>query len=115
MSKILIQNDSGNCRIYLAWEMRMWDNPTGAKPTSCPTTSPEVTEINRYLAEIAATKTLAITTLPGSTTIEGYAQFEIPSTSEGKKIVCFTLWGNYNKQALLDELLAEGYAEDPLW
>jgi hypothetical protein len=40
---------------------------------------------------------------------------EIPSHFEGYKTICLSLWGNYSKQALLDELAAAGYAEEIPW
>lgn len=112
---ILVNNlntDGRNCWAYFIWEMRMWDGPAG---TTCPTTTPEVQEICRFLGEISPTKVLSIKMLGASENAMIGGSFEIPPHIRGRKTICLSLWGNYDKQALIDELAAAGYAEEIPW
>ena len=106
-------NTSGNnCWAYFIWEMRMWDGPAG---TTCPTGVPEVQEICRFLGEVSATKALSIKMLSPSETDMIGGSFEIPSYVRGTKTICLSLWGNYSKQALIDEIEAAGYPKEIPW
>lgn len=110
---ILVRNLSDKCFSYFAWEMRMWDGPAG---DSCPLTAPERQEISRFLAEVSDTKVISVTRANASEVKMIGASFEIPAHLEGLKTICLSLWGNYSKQALLDELLVDGrYAEEIPW
>jgi hypothetical protein len=109
---IYVQNNSSDCYAYFAWEMRMWPGKPG---TRCPTTSPARTEISRFLGEVQDTKTISTKMLGASENAMIGGSFEIPSHYEGVYTICLTLWGNFSKQALLDELANEGYPEDIAW
>lgn len=110
---ILVHNLSNSCFAYFAWEMRMWDGRAG---TTCPITSPERQEISRFLGEISDKKVISVTRTNASENKMIGASFEIPSSLEGVKTICLSLWGNFSKQALLDELLSDGgYAEEIPW
>lgn len=109
---IYVQNNSGDCYAYFAWEMRMWPGKPG---TRCPTTSPVRTEISRFLGEVQNTKTISTKMLGAGENAMIGGSFEIPSHYEGVYTICLTLWGNFSKQALLDELAVEGYPEDIVW
>lgn len=112
---ILVNNlntDGRGCWAYFIWEMRMWDGPAG---TTCPTGTPEVQEICRFLGKVSATKTLSIKMLGSSENAMLGGSFEIPAHIKGTKTICLSLWGNYDKQALIDELATAGYAEEIPW
>lgn len=110
---ILVQNISNKCFAYFAWEMRMWDGSAG---NECPITKPERQEISRFLGEVSDKKVISVTRTNASEIKMIGASFEIPAHLEGLKTICLSLWGNYSKQALLDELLADGhYPEEIDW
>lgn len=109
---ILVHNLSNQCFAYFAWEMRMWDGPAG---TTCPITAPEQQEISRFLGEVSDTKVISVTRTNASENKMIGGSFEIPPTLEGLKTICLSLWGNFSKQALLDELAVAGYAEEIPW
>lgn len=100
-----VQSLSATCFTYFTWEMSMW---AGVPGTTCPTTPPEIKGISRFLGKISATKVISISRLMAAETKMLGGSFEIPQTMEGEKTVCLSLWGNFNKQALKDELLADG-------
>lgn len=102
---IQVHNLDTNCRAYFAWEARVWD---GYGYTTCPTTAPEMKEINRYLAE-AGGRPLSTTMLGASETDVIWGSFEVPPTMEGEKTICLSLWGNFDKNALIEELNTAGY------
>lgn len=105
---------TGNeCYAYFAWEMRMWPGPAG---TTCPTDLPAHKTISRFLGEVSATKVISVKLLGANEKAMIGGSFEIPTHFRGKYTLCLTLWGNFNKQALLDELLSErGYEEEIPW
>ena len=108
-----VQNLSNECFTYFTWEMKMWN---GKPETDCPSIPPEMQEISRFLGKVSPTKVISVTRLNAAENKMIGASFEIPSTMEGEKTICLSLWGNYNKQALIDELLADGgYAEEMPW
>jgi len=112
---ILVNNlntDGRNCWAYFIWEMRMWDGTAG---TTCPTGTPEVQEICRFVGEISDKKALSIKMLGASENAMIGGSFEIPANLRGTKTICLSLWGNYDKQALIDELAAAGYQEEIPW
>ena len=100
-----VQSMESACFTYFTWEMKMW---AGVPGISCPTSPPEVQEISRFLGEVSATKVISITRLMAAETKMIGGSFEIEPTLEGEKTVCLSLWGNFNKQALKDELLTDG-------
>jgi len=109
---IWIQNLT-ECYSYFTWEMKMWDGVAG---TTCPTTAPEIQEISRFLGEISAAKVISVTMLRGDENKMVAGSFGILPTTEGNKTVCLSLWGNHNKKALIDELLADGgYDKEIPW
>jgi len=105
---------TGNeCYAYFAWEMRMWPGAAGA---TCPITTPAHQTISRFLGEVSAKKVISVKLLGANEKAMIGGSFEIPSHFRGKYTLCLTLWGNFSKQALLDELLSErGYAEELPW
>ena len=105
---------TGNeCYAYFAWEMRMWPGPAGI---TCPTDLPAHKTISRFLGEVSATKVISVKLLGANEKAMIGGSFEIPTHYRGKYTLCLTLWGNFNKQALLDELLSErGYEEEITW
>jgi hypothetical protein len=109
---IFVHNLHSECFAYFAWEMRMWPGKAG---TTCPTTAPEIQEISRFLGEVSDKKVISVKRMNASTIEMIGGSFEIPSHFEGYKTICLSLWGNYSKQALLDELAAAGYAEEIPW
>lgn len=110
---LFVQNLSPTCFTYFTWEMKLWDGIPG---TSCPTTSPELREISRFLGDISPTKVISITRLNAAENKMIGGSFEVPATMEGEKTICLSLWGNFSKQALIDELLADGgYQEELPW
>ena len=110
---IWVQNLSPECYTYFTWEMKLWDGEAG---TECPTTQPELQEISRFLGKVSDTKKISITRLNASENKMIAGSFEVPETMEGEKTVCLSLWGNFNKQALIDELLTDGgYEEEIPW
>lgn len=102
---IYVHNMDATCYAYFTWEAKIWD---GHGYTACPTTTPEHQEINRYLAE-AGERPLSLSRVGASETEIVWGSFEVPSTMEGEKTLCLSLWGNFDYQALVDELNAEGY------
>jgi hypothetical protein len=102
---IQVHNLSSECRAYFAWEVRVWD---GYGYTTCPVTSPEHQEITRYLAE-AGGRPLSLTRLDASEIDVIWGSFEVPTTMEGEKTICLSLWGNFDYNALMAELNAAGY------
>lgn len=109
---ILVQNLSDRCFAYFAWEMSMWDGVAGE---TCPITTPERKQITRYLGEVSDKKIISVTRTNASENKMIGGSFEIPATLEGIKTICLSLWGNFNKQALLDELAVAGYEEEIDW
>lgn len=110
---LFVQNLSAECFTYFTWEMRLWDGKAG---TTCPTTTPERQQISRFLGKISDKKVISITRLNAAENKMIGGSFEIPPTLEGNKTICLSLWGNFNKQALLDELLTDaGYEEEIPW
>lgn len=110
---IYVQSLESECFTYFTWEMRMWDGKAG---TTCPTSAPERQEISRFLGEISPTKIISTSRLRAAENKMVGGSFEIPPTLEGDKTICLSLWGNFNRQALIDELLADGgYAEEIQW
>jgi hypothetical protein len=109
---IWVQSLSPECFTYYTWEMRMWDGKAGA---TCPVSAPERTEVSRFLGEINPTKPISITRLNAAEEKMVGGSFEIPPTLEGNKTICLSLWGDYNKQQLLDDLATAGYAEEIPW
>lgn len=109
---ILVQNLSDRCFAYFAWEMSMWDGIAGE---TCPITIPERKQITRYLGEVSDKKIISVTRTNASENKMIGGSFEIPATLEGIKTICLSLWGNFNKQALLDELAVAGYEEEIDW
>lgn len=110
---IWVQSLSPECFTYFTWEMKLWDGKAG---TTCPTFAPELQEISRFLGEISSTKVISVTRLNAAENKMVGGSFEVPITMEGNKTICLSLWGNYNKQALIDELLADGgYVEEIPW
>ena len=102
---IYVHNYHTECYAYFTWEAKIWD---GHGYTACPTTTPERQEINRYLAE-AGERPLVLKRIDPQDIIELWGSFEVPSTMEGDKTLCLSLWGNFDYDALNDELNAEGY------
>ena len=102
---LFVQNMSPTCFTYFTWEMKMWDGIPGA---TCPVIAPERQEISRFLGKVSATKTISITRLNAAEDKMIGGSFEIPETLEGEKTICLSLWGNFSKQALVDELLTDG-------
>jgi hypothetical protein len=102
---IQVHNLDTNCRAYFAWEVRVWD---GYGYTTCPLTVPEMKEINRYLAEPGG-RPLSLKRLDASGTDTIWGSFEVPPTMSGEKTICLSLWGNFDYDALMAELNAEGY------
>ena len=110
---IWVQSLHAECFTYFTWEMSLWDGKAG---TTCPTSAPELREISRFLGKISPTKVVSITRLRAAENKMIGGSFEIPPTMEGDKTICLSLWGNYDKQALIDELLTDGgYAEEEPW
>ena len=108
-----VQSMDPTCFTYYTWEMKLWDGIPGA---SCPAFPPEMQEISRFLGKIAPTKRISITRLMAAENKMIGGSFEVPPTMEGEKTVCLSLWGNKGKQALIDELLADGgYSEEIPW
>lgn len=112
MDIMVRNNNNEDCYAYFAWEMRMW---AGSGFTRCPTTTPEVTEISRFLATVSATKNLTLKKVLANETEMVSGSFEIPHGVEGQKTICLTLWGNYSYTALVAELAAEGYSKEIPW
>jgi len=105
-------NMGNSCYGYFVWEMRMWE---GAAGTTCPTTLPDWQQISRYIGESPEAKAISPKLLgTGEKQMIG-GSFEIPSTFRGTYTICLSLWGNFDKQALLDELAVAGYAEEIAW
>lgn len=102
---IYVHNRHATCYAYFSWEAKIWD---GHGYTACPTTAPERQEINRYLAE-PGERPLSFSKLEPSETDIIWGSFEVPASMEGEKTLCLSLWGNFDYQALLDEINAEGY------
>jgi hypothetical protein len=102
---IMVHNKHNTCRAYFAWEARIWD---GYGYTTCPTTDPIHQEINRFLAE-AGKRPLSLKRLDASGTDEIWGSFETLPTMEGEYTLCLSLWGNFDYEALIAELNAEGY------
>lgn len=110
---LFVQSLSPECFTYFTWEMKLWDGLPGA---SCPTTSPELQEVSRFLGDLSPTKIISITRLNAAENKMIGCSFEVPASMEGEKVLCLSLWGNFNRQALLDELLNDGgYAEEVPW
>lgn len=109
---LVVTNLSGEYFIYLAWVMRLWHGEAG---TTCPTVAPAVEDVSRYLGDVADTMDMSIIFFDSNKRDETFGSFDIPQDYTGKKTMCLTLWGNYDKQALIDELVAEGYSESVLW
>lgn len=102
---INVQSMEPECFTYFTWEMKLW----GGIPTeSCPTSPPEIQEISRFLGKISTKKVISINRLMAAETKMIGGSFEVPVSMEGEKTVCLSLWGNFNKQALKDELLTDG-------
>jgi hypothetical protein len=98
---------------YFAWEMRMWAGKAG---TTCPTTTPELQTISRFLGEVSDKKVISVKMLGANENAMIGGSFEIPAYFKGTYTLCLSLWGNYDKQALLDELLSDrGYVEEIPW
>ena len=105
-------NTGNDCFAYFVWEMRMWPGEAGE---TCPTTDPLVQEISRFLATKSDYKTISPQLLgTGEKAMVG-GSFEIPAGTHGTYTLCLSLWGNFDKQALLDELAAAGYPEKIRW
>lgn len=102
---IKVHNLNTECRAHFIWEARVWD---GYGYTTCPITEPEMQEINRYLME-AGSRPLSTTTLTADQTDVVWGSFEILAGMEGEKTVCLSLWGNFDKNALMAELNDEEY------
>lgn len=100
-----VQSKSPDCFTYFTWEMKLWDGLPGI---DCPTTPPELQEVSRFLGEISPTKVISITRLMAAETKMIGGSFEVPASMEGEKTICLSLWGNYNKKALKEELLTDG-------
>jgi len=113
--KINVRNNDPHgtdCYAYFTWVMRMWD---GTGFTTCPTTTPELEEVSRFLATVSDTKAMTLKKIHANETTMVSGSFEIPASAEGRKTICLTLWGNYSYQALVDELAAEGYVKEIVW
>jgi len=102
---IQVHNLSSSCQIYVAWEMKLWD---GEGFTTCPTSSPEVQEINRFLAE-PGDRPLSLKRIDSDGTDVVWGSFEVPDWVTGKKTICLSLWGNNDYDALVAELNSAGY------
>ena len=105
-------NQGNDCFGYFVWEMRMWK---GAAGTTCPTTAPEIQRISRFLATKSDWKTMTPQLLGTNQKDMVAGSFEIPAGTSGKYTLCLSLWGNHDKQALLDELAIAGYPEKVAW
>lgn len=102
---IEVHNVDTTCRAHFAWEVRVWD---GYGFTECPSAEPELKEINRFLAEEGG-RPLSTKMLGASEADVVWGSFEVPATMSGEKTICLSLWGNFDKDALIEELNAEGY------
>ena len=102
---IKVLNQSTTCRAHFSWEVRVWD---GYGYTTCPTTNPEMVEINRFLAT-AGSRPLSTTMLEAVENDVVWGSFEILPTMEGEKTICLSLWGNFSKVELIKELNGKGY------
>lgn len=110
---ILVQSLEPACFTYFTWEMKLW---AGVPGTSCPTGTPELQEISRFFGEVNPTKPISISRLMAAETKMLGGSFEVPAAMEGEKTICLSLWGNKDKQALIDELLTDGgYQEEIPW
>ncbi len=105
-------NVGDDCFGFFVWEMRMWP---GAAGTDCPTTVPEVQQISRFLATQSDFKSISPAMLGTNEQDMIGGSFEIPAGTHGTYTLCLSLWGNHDKQALLDELADAGYAENEIW
>lgn len=106
---VLVHNHPhGDCYAYFTWVATVW---SGVGYTTCPThLSAEMVEISRYLVEPATGRPISTTRLLSDETDTVWASFEVPaSVSDGDKTICMTLWGNYDKDALIAELNTAGY------
>jgi hypothetical protein len=106
-------NTGLDCFGYFVWEVRMWPGKAGI---TCPAALPALQDISRFLAKISDKKTISITML-GTNEKDGIgASVEIPQHFKGAYTICMSLWGNHDKQALLDELKSErDYDEEIPW
>ena len=102
---IEVHNKNPTCRAHFAWEMKLWD---GYGFVTCPATTPELVEINRYLAA-AGGRPLSTKMLGASETDVVWGSFEVLPTTSGEKTICLSLWGNFDKAALIKELNDAGY------
>lgn len=102
---INVQNLSPTCFTYFTWEMKLW---AGVPGTSCPTGTPEAQEISRFFGEVSPTKVISITRLMAAETKMIGGSFEVPQSMEGQKTICLSLWGNFDKDELKNELLTDG-------
>ena len=109
---IMVNHIHNECYAYFAWEMRMWDGAAGA---ACPTTTPELQEISRFLAKVSPKKVITLKRVDAGATEMVSGSFEIPSHFQGRKTICLSLWGNYSYDALVAELAAAGYQKEIDW
>lgn len=109
---IMVNHIHNDCYAYFAWEMRMWDGAAGA---ACPTTTPELQEISRFLAKVSPKKVITLKRVDAGATEMVSGSFEIPSHFQGRKTICLSLWGNYSYDALVAELAAAGYEKEIDW
>ena len=105
-------NQGGECFGYFVWEMRMWKGEAG---DTCPATDPDVQTISRFLGKKSDYKTISPQLLGTDETDMIGGAFEIPPGTHGVYTLCLSLWGNHDKQALLDELAGQNYPENIRW
>lgn len=105
-------NQGNDCFGFFAWEMRMWPGEAGI---TCPTATPPVQEISRFLATKSDRKSISPTLLGTDEKDMVGGSFEIPAGTHGTFTICLSLWGNHDKEALLEELKEAGYDEHEVW
>ena len=104
---INIQSLEPKCFTYFTWEMKLWAG-VPAPGSTCPTSAPERQEISRFFGEMNPTKPISIKRYRAAETMMLGGSFEVPAAMEGEKTICLSLWGNFDKDALKDELLTDG-------
>jgi hypothetical protein len=101
MNNFMVTNTS-NCIAYFATQLKFWPLTTTV-PSTCPTTTPEWSGMDRS-TWTPGDPYLEIATIAPGETKEIWMDFFVPATTRGRKVLCMDLWANFIKWDLYDEL-----------
>lgn len=104
---VKITNRDASCYGYFTWVVKVW---RGSGFSTCPTSTPVAEDASRYYDGTDNSPPISTQRIDPGDTEEVFGSIRIPTSLTGTVTLCVYLWGNFNKQSLINELKGEGYS-----